>query len=90
MRTLIINDVDDDLHARLTARATLHSRSMEDEVRALLRQAVSDAPAAVPQKFGQAMRAIFEPLGGLELPDTRDRTFRAPPDFSGPEWDSPA
>ena len=35
------------------------------------------------------MRALFGPLGGveLELPDRREFVERDPPDFSGPEWD---
>ncbi len=32
------------------------------------------------------MRALFEPLGGLDLPEIEREPPRDPPDFSGPEW----
>lgn len=41
------------------------------------------APSEAPQRFGQAMRAIFEPLGGMEIPDIPREMPRQPPDFSG-------
>lgn len=59
---------------------------MEEEVRLLLRQGL-DFPSEGPaQSFGQAMRALFEPLGGLDLPEIEREPLRDPPDFSGPEW----
>ena len=91
MATLVIRNVEDDLHQYLKAQAVAHRHSMEEEVRLLLRQAVSAAPAdSAPQGFGAAMRAIFEPLGGIELPAPDRAPPRAPPDFSGPEWDPAA
>jgi hypothetical protein len=35
------------------------------------------------------MRAIFDPVGGVELAIERQPGQRPPPDFSGPEWDPP-
>ena len=44
-----------------------------------------DAPAASPLRgFGQAMRALFEPLGGMDLPQIVREPARDPPDLSGP------
>jgi hypothetical protein len=63
---------------------------MEEEARHLLRQGLAVAPSEAPQRFGQAMRAIFEPLGGMEIPDIPREMPRQPPDFSGPAWDPPA
>ncbi len=40
--------------------------------------------------FGDAMRALFEPLGGLDLPGTSRDLQRDPPDFSAPDWDEQA
>jgi hypothetical protein len=37
--------------------------------------------------FGDAMRALFEPLGGIELPEIEREPLGDPPDFSGPGWD---
>ena len=35
-----------------------------------------------------AVRALFEPLGGLQLPNIDHPPPRDPPDFSGPDWKS--
>jgi plasmid stability protein len=90
MATLVIRNVEDELHTRLKAQAAAHSRSMEEEARVLLRQGLAASPTETPGSFGQAMRAIFEPLGGFEFPEMPREALRQPPDFSGPEWDPPA
>ena len=87
MATLVIRNVEDDLHTHLKAQAAAHRRSMEEEARILLRQGVDTAPAQAAPRFGQAMRAMFEPLGGLDLPPRDTGAPYAPPDLSGPEWD---
>ena len=38
MATIVIRNVDDELHARLKASASEHGRSMEAEARARLRE----------------------------------------------------
>jgi antitoxin FitA len=89
MATIVIRNVDAELHARLKASASDHGRSMEAEARSRLRDSLAGETAAPRQTLGQAMRALFGPLGGveLELPDRREFVERDPPDFSGPEWD---
>ena len=87
MATLVIRNVEDAVHSRLKALAAEHGRSMEEEARSILRDRVAAAPLPAPQGFGQAVRALFEPLGGLELPATPRELPREPIDFSGPEWD---
>lgn len=86
MATLVVRNVDEAVHARLKERAAAHGRSMEEEARIILRQSLVTAPVEVAQTLGQAMRAIFEPLGGLDLPPIPQAPAREPPDFSGPEW----
>ena len=86
MATLVIRNVEDDLHRRLKARAASHHHSMEEEARILLRQGLAAAPAETAGGFGQAVRALFAPLGGLECPVMPPEPPRAPPDFSGPAW----
>jgi antitoxin FitA len=88
MATLVIRNLDPALHARLKARAAGEGRSMEEEARRLLRDGLAVEPEAAEQTLGAAMRALFEPLGGLELPDIPREPARDPPDFSGPEWDA--
>jgi plasmid stability protein len=85
--TVVIRNLDVSLHARLKARAASRGHSMEEEARLLLREGLAVEPVAPDQTLGRAMRALFEPLGGLELPpNLRQRGGREPPDFSGPEF----
>ena len=86
MATLVIHDVEDSLHTRLKARAAARGRSLEEEARALLRDGLGAEPAAADADWVDAIRALFEPLGGLDLPETGREPPRDPPDFSGPEW----
>lgn len=83
MATLVIRNVEDDLHTRLKATAAAHSRSMEEEVRLILRERFANPPVAPTPSWVDAVRALFEPLGGLELPDSPHEPPREPPDFSG-------
>jgi antitoxin FitA len=89
MATLVIRNVEDAVHLRLKELAASHGRSMEEEARSILRQSLATAPLDKPVGFGEAMRALFEPLGGLDLPEIPREPSREPPDFSGPEWDYP-
>ena len=81
MAQLTIRNVDDALKTKLRVRAARNGRSMEEEARQILRQAVASADHA-PKNLGSAIHARFAPSGGVELPvPARDRK-RAPPDFS--------
>jgi plasmid stability protein len=95
MPTLVIRNIEAELHSWLKASAHSHSRSMEEEVRVLLRQNFLAPEQIKAQPFGQAMRALFAPLHRvdgvdeleLHIPNrTPDNTHRIP-DFSGPEWE---
>jgi antitoxin FitA len=66
MASMTIRDLDDRLKAKLRLRAARNNRSMEEEVRAILKTAlVSDS--GVPKSLVKAIRARVEPLGGMEL-----------------------
>lgn len=69
MATLTIRDLDDSLKARLRVQAAENGRSMESEVRAILRTALLD-PSPLT-KLGSHIHQRFIPLKGveLELPD---------------------
>lgn len=85
MATLVIRNVETDIHERLKRRASARGRSMEEEARQLLRDGLAAEPIPPSQTLGSAIRALFEPLGGVELPaDLRPRGSRPPPDFSAP------
>jgi plasmid stability protein len=90
MATVVIRNLDETLHSRLKIRAASRGHSMEEEARLLLREGLAGEPVAPNQTLGRAMRALFEPLGGLELPrNLRERGGREPPDFSDPVFGDP-
>jgi plasmid stability protein len=64
MATLTIRNLDDEVKRRLRVRAAEHGRSMEEEAREILRAGVGEAPQA---GLGDQIRALFAPLGGVEL-----------------------
>lgn len=72
MATLTIRDLDDDLKAKLRLRAARHGRSMEAEVRAVLRDALDDAPE---QPLGSRIHARFAGAKAVDLalPPRADR-----------------
>ena len=83
MATLVIRNVEDTLHNRLKADAAVHGRSMEEEVRCILRERLLPESGSPGAGWVDAIRALFEPLGGLELPDIERPPPRDPPDFLG-------
>lgn len=66
MATMAIRNIDDRLKARLRVQAAKHGRSMEDEARSILCTALSTEPESGESLY-DAIRAIVEPLGGVEL-----------------------
>jgi antitoxin FitA len=74
MATLTIRDVEEDVRASLRIRAARHGRSMEAEVREILRNAVVEVPG--DDRLGTRIHQRFAAVGGAEL-DPIART--APP-----------
>lgn len=81
MASITIRNLDDEVRARLRVRAAEHSRSMEEEVRIILREAVSDTKS-VPQDLAAFTSECFASLGGVELEIPPRGPMRQPPDFS--------
>ena len=80
MASITIRNLDNDVKSRLRARAARHGRSMEEEVRLILAQAVDREP--VPEKgLGTALHELFKPFGGIELDLPPRETMREPPRF---------
>ncbi len=77
MATLTIRRVDEALKARLRIRAAQNGRSMEEEVREILRAQV-DASQPAKLDLAKAIRKRFEPLGGMELRLPRREPVRDP------------
>jgi len=68
MATLTIRGLDPVTHARLRVEAARHGRSMEAEVRAILREQLMQGTGE--RGLGSRIRARFQGIaGGLELPD---------------------
>jgi plasmid stability protein len=87
---LLIRHVDVALHQRLKARAAAHRRSLEEEVRALLRAAVAGGEAPRREGLAALARRLFGPEGGAELAvPPRGGAERAVPDFAGTTFDPP-
>jgi antitoxin FitA len=78
--SITIRNLDEPLKGRLRVRAAMHGRSMEDEVRDILRTALSQEPAP-PANLAKAIRRRFASLGGVELPEMVREPTREPPDF---------
>ena len=66
MARITIRNLDDDVKTRLRMRAAENGRSMEEEARVILREAVGREE--VPAKgLGTAIHELFKPFGGVEL-----------------------
>ena len=81
MASITIRNLDEEVRTRLRVRAAQHSRSMEEEVRIILREAVSDRHSG-PMNLAKFTRECFAPLGGVELELPPRPPMREPPDFS--------
>ena len=83
MASLTIRDLDEGLKQRLRVRAAHLNRSMEEEARQILRDALAEKPAPTVD-LGQRIRARFSPLGGVELPLAPREAIRTPPELDAP------
>ena len=81
MGSLTIRNLDDRLKARLRLRAAGAGHSMEEEARVILRSALTDAAAAAEPNLADFARALFAPLGGVDLPEVPRDPARPPPLF---------
>ena len=80
MAHLIVRRLEDSVAERLRRRAKRHGRSMEDEVRDILRNAARDEHSSVC-KLGSQIAARFSRIGlTRELPELRGDRAR-PADF---------
>lgn len=68
MATLTIRNVDPDVHRRVRVRAAENGRSMEAELRQIIKDAVSvNTENAEEINLAEAIRRRFAPYGGVEL-----------------------
>ena len=79
MASITIRNLDDGVKSRLRIRAAEHGRSMEEEARLILRDAVGAEAGA--DNLAGAIRARFAPFGGVELELPPREAMREPPGF---------
>ena len=79
MSSITIRNLDEEVKKRLRVRAAERGRSMEEEVREILREATSDR--ALPRKLGDAIHSRVADLGGVELEPFPREPMREPPTF---------
>jgi antitoxin FitA len=78
MATLTVRNLDDDIRNRLRVRAALAGRSMEEEVRVILRAAVT---VGDPASVLATARAQFSGGDGIDLGLPERSGDRPPPQF---------
>ena len=79
MASITIRNLDEDVKTRLRVRAAENRRSMEEEVRVILREAVGRKPGS--QNLASLIRTRFAPLGGVDLELPPREPAREPPRF---------
>jgi plasmid stability protein len=74
----LVRNLEDDVAEKLKTRARRHARSMEDEVRHILRAAVRERATPAP-KLGTRIAQRFRRAGlSGDLPELRGAAVRAP------------
>jgi plasmid stability protein len=77
MAQFTVRRIEDDVKEGLKRRAKRHGRSMEDEVRHILRNAAREERRAV-RKLGSSMAARFKTVGlRADLPELRGQPARS-------------
>lgn len=79
MASITIRNLDDGLKRRLRIRAAEHGRSMEEEVRDILRLAVAEQEPR--RNLGASIRSRLAKVGGVELDIPVRQPMREPPTF---------
>jgi antitoxin FitA len=78
MAQFIVRDLEDDVKARLKRRAVNHGRSMEEEIRHILRNAVKEENQPLP-RLGSRIAARFAKVGlTSDLPELHGQLPRTP------------
>ena len=80
MASITIRNLDDEVKTRLRVRASGKGRSMEEEARLILAEAV-DRETAPAKGLGTAIHELFKPFGGVELEFPPREPMREPPRF---------
>ena len=79
MASITIRKLDDDIKTRLRVRAAGNGRSIEEEVRLILRDAVGHRPST--RNLASIIRSHFGPVNGVDLELPPREPGREPPSF---------
>jgi len=79
MPAIVIRNLDETTKRKLKIRAAMNGRSMEQEAREILKRALAQTSKKNANP-AERIRAIFAPLGGVEL----ERLPREP--LRDPDW----
>lgn len=80
MASITVRNLDEGLKRRLRIRAAENGKSMEQEVRDILRAAL-DEEVSTGKDLASAIRARFAPFGGVKLELPPREPMREPPQF---------
>jgi plasmid stability protein len=80
MASLTIRKLDEKLKKRLRMQAARHGRSMEEEARQILADGLQGRRLALPN-LADAIAALVDPIGGIELDVPMRPIEREPPRF---------
>ena len=81
MATLTIRNLDPAIKERLRVRAAQHGHSMEAEVRSILQATLREPARAPASNLYERIRALVDPLGGIDLELPPREPARDPPTF---------
>ena len=79
MASITIRNLDDDVKTRLRVQAADNGRSMEEEARLILRDAVGRKPSS--RNLASIVRSHFGPNNGVDLELPPRDPAREPPSF---------
>lgn len=79
MASITIRNLDEEVKAKLRVRAATNGRSMEEEARIILRDAVEEE--ASQKGLGTKLNELFKPFRGVNLEIPPREPMREPPRF---------
>ena len=78
MANITIRGLDPELKERLRIRAARHGRSMEEEARVIIREAIAEGTKS-PTRLADSIRRRFQAVGGVALELPEREPMRDPP-----------
>ncbi|MFO7846286.1 MAG: Arc family DNA-binding protein [Balneolaceae bacterium] len=80
MPSITIRNLDKSIKEQLRVQAANHGRSMEEEVRSILKVALAKESTS-SGNLADSIRKRFKPFGGVDLPEIPREPIREPVNF---------